>query len=247
MTNYAVEARGLGVHKGHRQVLHDIAMTVAPGEIVGLLGPSGSGKTTLIRSIAGLQKIGTGSIRVLDSPAGSRGLRSRVGYVTQAPSVYEDLTIAQNLAYFARILGTGTKDIDRVLQTTQLVDHRHQLVRLLSGGQRNRVSLAAALIGEPALLLLDEPTVGLDPLLREELWDLFAELAARGTALLVSSHVMDEAARCDRLVLLRDGGVLADGTLADLRARTGAADAEGVFLTLVCGRAGETQGAGAPR
>lgn len=247
MMNYAVEVRGLGVRKGHHEVLRDVSMTVGRGEIVGLLGPSGSGKTTLIRSIAGLQKIGTGSIRVLDSPAGSQSLRSRVGYVTQAPSVYEDLTIAQNLTYFARILGTGKEDIERVLQTTQLAEYRHRLVRLLSGGQRNRVSLAAALIGEPALLLLDEPTVGLDPLLRVELWDLFAELAARGTALLVSSHVMDEAARCDRLVLLRGGAVLADGTLAELRASTGADDAEGVFLALVRGKAGDSETADVQR
>lgn len=233
MTNYAVEVRDLSVRKGHHEVLRDLDLTVRPGEIVGLLGPSGSGKTTLIRSIAGLQKIAGGSIRVLGSPAGSRNLRSRVGYVTQAPSVYEDLTIAQNLAYFARVLGADRSAIERTIETTQLAGYRHHLVRNLSGGQRNRVSLAAALIGAPDLLLLDEPTVGLDPLLRVELWDLFTELANRGTALLVSSHVMDEAARCDRLVLLRDGEILADGTLAHLREQTGADDAEGVFLSLV--------------
>lgn len=235
MKNYVTEAGDLCVRKGHVEILRHVNLTVDRGEIVGLLGPSGSGKTTLIRSIAGLQKIAAGSIRVLSSPAGSRELRSRVGYVTQAASVYEDLTVAQNLAYFARILGAGPRDIERVLDTTRLLEYRHQLVRLLSGGQRNRVSLAAALLGEPELLLLDEPTVGLDPLLRVELWDLFAELAARGTSLLISSHVMDEASRCDRLVLLRNGAVLADGTLADLRVRTGADDAEGAFLTLVRG------------
>ena len=201
--------------------------------MTGLLGPSGCGKTTLIRSIVGVQKVAGGTVRVLGEPAGTPALRRRVAYVTQSPSVYADLTVAENLRYFARVLGAPTGAIARALTAVDLTDAEDQLVGTLSGGQRSRVSLAAALLGRPDVLILDEPTVGLDPVLRRDLWDVFHRLAADGATLLVSSHVMDEAARCDRLLLMREGRILADTTPADLRERTGEQEMEAAFLRLV--------------
>ena len=229
----AVDVRGLRVVRGGRAVLDGLDLTVPAGQVVGLLGPSGSGKTTLMRAVVGVQRTAGGQVEVLGAPAGSASLRHRVGYVTQSPSVYADLTVEQNLRYFATLVGAGRDAVERVLSEVDLTDRRGSVVDRLSGGQRSRVSLAAAMVGSPDLLVLDEPTVGLDPVLRRDLWDLFRRLAAAGTSLLVSSHVMDEATRCDRLVLLREGRVLADDTLPALLARTGAADAEAAFLTLV--------------
>lgn len=233
MMNSAVEVDGLVVRRGHHEVLHGISASVPQGSVVGLLGPSGSGKTTLLRALVGVQRITSGSLTVLGRPAGSPELRSRVGYVSQSPSVYDDLTVRQNLAYFGRILGAPASDVDRVLAEVDLVGEQRSLVRDLSGGQQNRVSLAAALLGRPELLVLDEPTVGLDPVLRRDLWALFHSLAARDVTLLVSSHVMDEAQRCDRILLLRDGALLADLTPAELLTRTGTGDADAAFLALV--------------
>jgi ABC-2 type transport system ATP-binding protein len=205
---------------------------VPQGQVVGLLGPSGSGKTTLLRSIAGAQRIAGGTVTVLGEPAGTPSLRRRIGYATQAGSVYDDLTVAQNLRYFGRVLHAPGSDVDRVLAEVDLRQHADRLVADLSGGQRSRVSLAVALLGRPELLVLDEPTVGLDPVLRHDLWNLFRRLAARGVTLLVSSHVMDEARRCDRILLLRDGRLLVDDTPAGLLARTGTTDPEDAFLAL---------------
>lgn len=233
----AVEVRGLRVRRGRRQVLHGIDLDVPVGQVVGLLGPSGGGKSTLMRSVVGVQEHVEGEVRVLGQPAGSPSLRARVGYVTQAPSVYRDLTVRQNLRYFATLAGGRGRGVEEAVTTAvervDLGSHADQRVGDLSGGQASRASLAAALVSEPELLVLDEPTVGLDPVLRRDLWELFAGLAAGGTTLLVSSHVMDEASRCDRLLLLRDGRLLADDTLPGLLAATGAADAEGAFLRLV--------------
>lgn len=214
-------------------MLHGLSVSVPRGQVVGLLGPSGCGKTTLMRSIVGVQRVVSGTVTVLGQPAGSPILRRRVAYVTQSASVYDDLTVRQNLRYFAAIVGSERASIDRVLEQTDLVDSTGQLVGSLSGGQRSRVSLAAALLGSPELLVLDEPTVGLDPVLRVELWTLFRRLAADGTSLLVSSHVMDEATRCDRLLLMRDGDILADETPEELLASTGTTDPEKAFLTLI--------------
>jgi ABC-2 type transport system ATP-binding protein len=186
-----------------------------------------------MRAIVGVQRIAGGTVEVLGQPAGSPALRHRVGYVTQAASVYDDLTVTQNLAYFRRVLGAGKEDVQRAIDATDLGANAGQLVSTLSGGQRSRVSLAAALLGSPDLLVLDEPTVGLDPLLRADLWGLFHRLAEAGTSLLISSHVMDEATRCDRLLLMREGRILADQTPEELLAETGAADAEGAFLALL--------------
>ncbi len=229
----AVVVRDLVVERGRRRVLRDLSFSVPPGQVTGLLGPSGSGKSTLMRAVVGVQRVRSGELTVLGEPAGSAGLRTRVGYVTQAPSVYADLTVRENTRYFAALYGRGAREADAAVADVGLADAAHQLVGDLSGGQRGRASLACALVGEPELLVLDEPTVGLDPVLRVELWARFAALAAAGTTLLVSSHVMDEAARCDRLLLLRDGALLDDTTPARLRADGRSEDLEQAFLTLV--------------
>jgi ABC-2 type transport system ATP-binding protein len=233
MMNYAaVHTEGLRVRRGRRDVLHGLDLEVPAGQVVGLLGPSGSGKTTLLRSVAGAQRIAGGTVTVLGEPAGTPSLRSRIGYATQAGSVYDDLTVAQNLRYFGKVLHAPAGDVDRVLAEVDLQEFDDRLVGNLSGGQRSRVSLAVALLGHPELLVLDEPTVGLDPVLRHDLWDLFRRMADRGVTLLVSSHVMDEARRCDRILLLRDGRLLVDDTPAGLLERTGTTDPEDAFLAL---------------
>jgi ABC-2 type transport system ATP-binding protein len=233
----AIVIRGLRVVRGGRTVIADLDLDVPRGQVVGLLGPSGCGKTTLMRSIVGVQIVAGGRIDVLGLAAGSPALRSSIGYMTQAPSVYSDLTIAENLRYFAAVAGVPrarrAAEVERLLDAVDLHGHVDAKVSNLSGGQRSRVSLAAALTGDPELLILDEPTVGLDPVLRRDLWAIFARLAATGVTLLVSSHVMDEAARCDRLLLMRDGRMLADGTLDEILADTGKADVENAFLALV--------------
>ncbi|HEU4808267.1 MAG TPA: ABC transporter ATP-binding protein [Homoserinimonas sp.] len=229
----AVDIQGLRVRRGKNEVLHSIDVHVPRGSLVGLLGPSGSGKTTLMRAIVGVQREVAGRVTVLGSPAGEASLRRRVGYMTQEVSLYDDLTVRQNVAYFSSILGSDRAEVDRVIEATDLTPQANQLVATLSGGERSRASLAGALLGSPELLVLDEPTVGLDPVLRVELWTIFRRLAEQGATLLVSSHVMDEATRCDRLLLMRDGDILADDTLDGLREKTGAADAEGAFLALI--------------
>jgi ABC-2 type transport system ATP-binding protein len=238
VSNAAIEVRNLTVVRGKSEVLHDLSVVVPRGSVVGLLGPSGSGKSTLMRSIVGAQIVRSGSISVLGHPAGSVPLRRSVGYVTQAASVYDDLTVTQNLRYFARVLGAPGDDVARVIAEVDLEAHATAIAGELSGGQLNRVSLAAAMLGTPELLVLDEPTVGLDPVLRRDLWALFARLAARGVTLLVSSHVMDEARRCDRLILMHNGRILADETPAGLLATTGTTDPEDAFLALVSSESG---------
>ncbi|HET7356970.1 MAG TPA: ABC transporter ATP-binding protein [Nocardioidaceae bacterium] len=233
----AVVVRGLCVVRGGRTVLTDACFEVQPAQVTGLLGPSGGGKTTLMRSIVGVQLGVSGEVSVLGRPAGSAELRATIGYVTQAPSVYGDLTVAENLRFFARVLGVSDREVGRCVEAVDVGDHRADLVSRLSGGEQSRVSLAVALLGRPRLLVLDEPTVGLDPVLRRDLWGIFHALAGEGVTVLVSSHVMDEAERCDRLLLLREGMLIADDTPAKLLARTGAPDMEGAFLALVEGRA----------
>lgn len=228
-----IVAQGLHVVRGSTVALANVSLAVEPGRVTGLLGPSGSGKTTLIRSIVGVQIVKSGTVRVLGLPAGDPALRRRVGYMTQSPSVYADLTVRENLVFFARLLGAGRADVDRTMAAVALTDHAEQVVATLSGGERARTSLATALLGRPDVLVLDEPTVGLDPVLRRDLWAMFSGLAAEGQTLLVSSHVMDEADRCDELVLLRGGSLVAHTTPAELRASTGAADLDGAFLSLI--------------
>ncbi|TDC78328.1 ABC transporter ATP-binding protein [Streptomyces hainanensis] len=253
----SVRAHDLRVTRGRVQVLKGLDFTVRRGGVTGLLGPSGCGKTTLMRAIAGIQARATGTLEVLGRPAGSPALRPLIGYVTQAPSVYLDLTVRQNLEYYAAVLGVPRADpamgappwghlpaarlgavsrgrVDAALADVDLTSHAGALAADLSGGQRSRASLAVALLGSPELLVLDEPTVGLDPVLRRGLWELFHRLAGQhGVTLLISSHVMDEADRCERLLLMRAGRLLADGTPAELRRRTGADTVEEAFLRLV--------------
>jgi ABC-2 type transport system ATP-binding protein len=232
MTENAVEVRGLTVVRSGRTVLDALELTVGAG-VTGLLGPSGCGKSTLLRSVVGVQQVAGGEVRVLGEPAGSAALRRRIGYVTQAASVYDDLTVAENLRFFARVLGCPATEENRSIEAVDLASHRDAVVARLSGGQRSRASLAVALLGTPDLLVLDEPTVGLDPVLRRDLWRLFHELAGAGAAVLVSSHVMDEAERCDQLLLMRDGAILAQDTPEAIKAQAGTADVETAFLRIV--------------
>lgn len=237
----AIEVEALRVVRGGNEVLHGVSLSVRAGSVTGLLGPSGCGKSTLMRAIVGVQLVASGRVEVLGLPAGSPALRSRVsrsarervGYVTQAPSVYGDLTVRENLRYFAAIVGAGAERVAEVLDAVGLSRHTGQLTASLSGGERARVSLASALLGRPELLVLDEPTVGLDPVLRAELWRMFHALAGEGATLLISSHVMDEASECDQLLLMRDGALLEQTTPQALRERTGEHDLGRAFLAVI--------------
>jgi ABC-2 type transport system ATP-binding protein len=234
----AIRAEHLTVVRGSRTVIDDLTFEVAPASVTGLLGPSGCGKSSLMRAIVGTQAKVTGTLDVLGRPAGEAPLRATVGYVTQDPSVYGDLTARQNLDYYASVLGIPRREradqVTRALTDVDLLSHADDLTGNLSGGQHSRVSLAVALLGSPRLLVLDEPTVGLDPVLRRDLWSLFHRLAEeRGTTLLISSHVMDEADRCQSLLLMRAGRLLAADSPDALRARTGTASIEDAFLHLV--------------
>jgi ABC-2 type transport system ATP-binding protein len=231
--NTAIEVRDLVVERGRRPVLHGLSCSVPPGQVTGLLGPSGSGKTTLLRAVVGVQQVKSGTVTVLGQPAGSAPLRHKLGYLTQAPSVYADLTVRENARYFAALHGLGATEADRAIADVGLADAATQLVGTLSGGQRSRASLACAIVGRPELVILDEPTVGQDPVLRADLWAKFHAMAADGTTLLVSSHVMDEAARCDRLLLIREGRLIADDTPAAVRATAGTDDLDEAFLRLI--------------
>lgn len=233
MVQQVVEVADLRVARGGREVLHGLDLAVSAGELVGLVGPSGGGKSTLMRAVVGVQRGVQGTLRVLGEEAGSPSVRRRVGYVTQSPSIYDDLTARENLAFFAAIQGDGRRQVEAALATVDLTGVGDQLAGRMSGGQQSRVSLATALLGAPSLLVLDEPTVGLDPVLRRSLWATFRRLAEEGAAVLVSSHVMDEAERCDRIALLREGHILATGTPADLRERTGTDTVEAAFLALI--------------
>ncbi len=223
----------LRIVRSGKVIVPELSFEIEKGRITGILGPSGSGKTTIFRSLVGVQEITSGEILVLDLIAGSKLLRNRIGYLTQSASIYPDLTCLENLKYFAKVLGTSQISVEEILDLVDLGKNRNQLAASLSGGERTRLALATALLGKPDLLVLDEPTVGLDPLLRIELWGLFHRLADEGKTLLISSHVMDEADRCDSLLLLRDGALLAQGTPSELKARTGKEEMEEVFISLV--------------
>jgi ABC-2 type transport system ATP-binding protein len=233
MMNNLVEIRALVVDRGARRVLDGLELAIEPGHVTGLLGPSGCGKSTLMRSLVGVQQLTSGTVRVDGVDAGNKALRHRIGYVTQAPSVYADLTVRENLVFFARVLGADAATVAGAIERVDLADHADQVVGRLSGGQLSRANLAVALVGTPDLLVLDEPTVGLDPVLRRELWTLFHRLADDGATVFVSSHVMDEAERCDRLLLMRRGRIIADDTPAQILATTHTDDMESAFLALV--------------
>lgn len=232
MTTVSIVATNLVVLKQKSEILHGLNFEIEAGKITGLIGPSGSGKTTLIRSIVGVQKY-NGELKIYGKKAGHESLRQKIGYVTQTPAIYTDLTVEQNLRYFGSLVGERRKVIDRVISHVRLDEQKNQLVENLSGGQRARVSLAIALLGDPDLLVLDEPTVGLDPVLRNELWDLFNNIAASGKTLLVSSHVMDEAERCDNLILLRDGKLLWQDTRDRLLIHTHKRDVSSAFVAMI--------------
>ncbi|GGN42793.1 ABC-2 type transport system ATP-binding protein [Actinoplanes campanulatus] len=229
----AIEVRDLVVRRGKKTVLDGFSCVIPRGSVTGLLGPSGSGKTTLMRAVVGVQIVASGTVTVLGHPAGSTPLRRRIGYLTQAPSVYADLTVAENARYFASLYGLKAAAADEAVEAVGLTAARGQLVANLSGGQRSRASLACAIVSRPELLVLDEPTVGQDPVLRDELWDHFRRLAADGATVLVSSHVMDEANRCDRLLLIREGALIADDTPAGVKAAAGVDDLDQAFLNLI--------------
>jgi ABC-2 type transport system ATP-binding protein len=233
MNSVVVSVRDLLVVRGGTTAVDHLSFEARSGEVLGLLGPSGCGKTSLMRSVVGVQRVAGGEVTVLGRPAGSAPLRRSVGYVTQEASVYADLTVAENLRFFARVLRVDDDAVRRSVERVDLVGQADQVVGRLSGGQRSRVSLAVALLAEPEVLVLDEPTVGLDPVLRRDLWQLFHALAADGCCIFVSSHVMDEAERCDRLLLMREGRLLAEGPPGDLRHRSGSATVEEAFLHLV--------------
>jgi len=228
-----IDVKNLVVWRGGRPVLVDISLEVSGGSVTGLLGPSGCGKTTLMRAIVGVQRVWSGEVTVLGLPAGHPTLRRRVGYVTQAPAVYGDLAVEENLRYFASVVDASPARVEEVLRTVGLAGREQQVVNSMSGGEQARVSLATALLNRPELLVLDEPTVGLDPVLRAGLWRTFHELAEGGATLLISSHVMDEARECDALLLMRDGTLLACTTPADLRRDAGEQDLGRAFLKVI--------------
>ena len=230
----------LSVYKGKKQILEDISLTIPKGTIAGLIGPSGSGKTTLMRTMLGSQLFQKGTVKILDKPAGSSWLRRRIGYVTQTPAVYGDLTVLQNMQYFAAVVGADKAQIDQLLERVGLKDQAKQLTSTLSGGQLARTSLAVALLGEPEFLILDEPTVGQDPVLREELWKLFRELANDGKTIIVSSHIMNEASRCDQLIIIRDGRILKTTTAEALQTETGEENLDDAFLKLIQPKGGKS-------
>jgi ABC-2 type transport system ATP-binding protein len=232
MVNSVLAVHDLRVVRDGNEILKGLDFEVGAGQITGLLGPSGCGKTTLMRAVVGTQAITSGSIAVLDRPAGHPALRTQVGYASQAASVYDDLTVAENLRYFAVMLRAGG-DVERVMEQVDLTKYSNRVTGTLSGGQRSRVSLAVAMLGTPKLLVLDEPTVGLDPVLREDLWSLFHRLSGSGVTLLISSHVMEEAGRCDELLLMREGRLLAQDSPDGLKLRTGAESLDDAFLRLV--------------
>jgi ABC-2 type transport system ATP-binding protein len=232
MSSWAVDVRDLRVERGGTLVLPGVSLEIPVGSVTGLLGPSGCGKTTLLRAIVGVQRVASGEVRVLGDPAGTPSQRRRIAYLTQAPSVYADLTVRENLRYFAEIGGANAERIDVVAQAVGLTPHLATRVGSLSGGERSRASLAVALLGEPQLLVLDEPTAGLDPVLRRELWQMFHRLADEGATLLISSHVMDEAERCNHLVFMREGQIIASASPDEIRRQTGEDDLEDAFIAL---------------
>ena len=228
---FAVDVDNVVKSFGTMRALDGITLRVKAGEIYGLLGPNGSGKTTLIRAIVGLVAPDSGTVTVLGSRMPNLDILGSVGYMTQAAALYPDISVEENLRFFAAISGADS-NVDEVLKVVELDQRRNSVVATLSGGMRQRCSLACALVHRPRLLLLDEPTVGVDPQLRVQFWEHFRQLAAAGTTILISSHVMDEAERCQRLGLIRFGKLLGEGTPNEVRAAAGTNNLEEAFLKL---------------
>lgn len=233
-TEFAVVAQGVRKRFGATQALCGLDLRLRAGEIYGLLGPNGSGKTTFIRCVAGLLRPEAGTLTVLGRTPRDAVSAGHIGYMTQSAALYGELSVQENLRFFAALQGVPNSDerIEEALRTVDLLERGRSVVNTLSSGMRTRVSLAATLLHRPSLLLLDEPTVGVDPLLRQQFWAHFRALASSGITILVSSHVMDEASRCDRLGLIRGGVVLAEGTAKELVSRAGTRDLESAFLAL---------------
>lgn len=229
----AISISKLIVIRAGKTIVHQFDLEIESGKILGLLGPSGSGKTTIMRSVVGLQHLTSGTISVFEIPAGHKSLRTRVSYSTQDASIYRDLTCSENIDYFRAMQGNSSSSTDEILELVDLSKNRKQLAATLSGGERARLALATALVGKPEILILDEPTVGLDPLLRRDLWKLFHRFTSEGKTLLVSSHMMEEADHCDELVLMRDGAILAKGSPAQLRKESDQETMDSVFISLV--------------
>jgi ABC-2 type transport system ATP-binding protein len=229
----AIAATGVRKRFGAVHALDGVDLHVPAGMVYGLLGPNGAGKTTLIRALVGLVKPDEGELFVLGARMPHREILGSIGYMTQAPALYMDLTVQENIRFFARVQGRG--DTEAALRFVDLWDRRASITATLSGGMRTRLSLACTLVHRPSLLLLDEPTVGVDPQLRAQLWDGLRAMAAEGTTIVVSSHVMDEAERADRLGLIRDGRLLAEGSVAELLALAGVDRLEDAFLRLSAG------------
>ncbi len=242
--NAAIQIEGLRVQFGSQVVLPQLSVSIPEGQIVGLLGPSGSGKTTLVKSVCGAVPFQAGAITVFQNHVPSLASMATIGYMAQNDALYEDLTALENLLFFGRVLGIRGAEAKRrageLMEFVDLAEHRKKAVRQFSGGMKRRLSLAIALINRPRLLILDEPTVGMDPVLRRKFWAEFDTLKAGGCTILATTHVMDEAARCDRILLMREGQIIANGTLEELLAQTGAADIEEAFLRF----SGATEGQG---
>ena len=236
----AISIDGLSVNLAGKRVLNDVSVDIPEGKIIGLLGPSGAGKTSLIKTILGLRKISAGNVSVLRLPAGNSKLRSKIGYMSQDLSVYTDLTVWENIDYFATLVGAEKRQAESILKQLELFKMKGRLVSNLSGGQKARVSLAIALLGKPELLLMDEPTVGLDPVLRRKLWEEFRRLASKGITVIITSHVMDEADKCDEIVFIRDGRLLISGTKDEIFKATRTSDMEQAFLKLSEGEPDES-------
>jgi ABC-2 type transport system ATP-binding protein len=229
----AIETVGLTKRFGRLTAVDSMDLALPAGRIYGLLGPNGSGKTTLIRLLAGLARPTSGEARVLGLEMPSRPNLARIGYMTQADGIYTELSVWENVSFFAALFGVHDRVVlSRILEVVQLADRRKTPANELSGGMRRRLSLACALVHHPAVLFLDEPTVGIDPALRVQFWEYFRRLAADGTTILVSSHVMDEADRCDELLLILHGKLLAQGSSREVQAMAGAATLEEAFLRL---------------
>lgn len=230
---HVIETHQLSKAFGPVWAVQELDLKIRQGEIYGLLGPNGSGKTTLMRLLVGLAKKDGGEIQVLGKSVPNPSLLSSIGYMTQAEALYVDLTATENVSFFAALNGVDERAaVEEALALVDLSERAGDVLRTLSGGLRRRVSLACALVHQPRLLVLDEPTVGVDPQLRASFWDHFRELRDQGVSLLISSHVMDEAERCDRLGFMRQGRLIAEGPPAELRARSGMADLEQAFLAL---------------